>query len=124
MKYQKRFGVSIKDFQTRREQLDRSTHLPTSYLIILLNDRTRILSGIFNESFQSIENDFVSLIDHSHIDPSKSPNEYVIRDTLFALVPRPPFELILEISKISIFSKSVYYTYVEGSFLQNFFWRQ
>jgi len=124
MKKKKRFEMSIKDFQTRREQIDRSTHLPTSYRIILFKDWIKTLRGIFKEYVPSIENAFESFYYHSPIDPSKSAERYVIRETLFALAPRPPFELILEISKISIFSKSVYYTCVEGSFLQYFFWRQ
>ena len=56
MKKKQRFEGSIKDFQTRRQQIDLSIYLPTSYRIILLKDCKKILRGIFKESVQSIEN--------------------------------------------------------------------
>jgi hypothetical protein len=37
-----------------------------------------------------------SLDDHSHIDPSKSPERYVIRDASFALAPHPPIKWIID----------------------------
>ena len=56
MKKKRRFKVSIEDFQNRRQQIDLSRYLPTSYRIILLIDWIKILRWVFKESVQSIEN--------------------------------------------------------------------
>ena len=40
----------------------------------------------------------ISLDDHSPIDPSKSPERYVIRDASFALTQLPPYQLINSIN--------------------------